>query len=223
MNAAVSTSPAATSLTPSASPWPRRAAALLLAIAWATPASAALVPGSEPKAFPPNPAQHQAAIRREAADAQQSALIAAAEVAPPSPDKRPPTDPPSQTPVDPKTWWYKEALGLRIPFALTSQALAYYQDVIQTYAQQTFKRYTQPSSRLDYHASVTAHPSFSLEGKTYQNVKVVTLDLSFTENFAATSTEGLHFVKQRLVIFDAAGKILHISGDGPTEVPILAI
>jgi hypothetical protein len=33
----------------------------------------------------------------------------------------------------------------------------------------------------------------------------------------------MHFQKDRVVILDAGGRVLHISGDGPTEVPILAI
>ena len=213
----------------SAAPWRRLACAFLAGIASAASAasaSAAVVPGAEPKDFPPNPAQHRAAVHREAPDAAQAALIAAAEAALPSPDKRPPAASPadpSAPPADPKVWWYKEELGLRIPFALTNQALAYYTKIVAQYAQQSFKRYTQPSSHLDYRASVQAHAQFSLDGRAFQVVKVVTLKLTFSENFAATATEGLQFTKERLVVFDSAGKILHISGDGPTEVPILAI
>lgn len=33
----------------------------------------------------------------------------------------------------------------------------------------------------------------------------------------------MSFQKERVVILDAKGKVLHISGDGPTEVAILAI
>ena len=33
----------------------------------------------------------------------------------------------------------------------------------------------------------------------------------------------MQFEKERVVILDAKGKVLHISGDGPTEVPVLAI
>lgn len=206
--------------TSAAFPWRRLACAFLAGIA---SASAAVVPGAEPKDWPPNPAQHPLAICREAADAAQAALIAAAEAALPSPDQWPAAVPPIPRPTDPQVWWYKEELGLRIPFALTGQALAYYTEIAAKYAQQSFKRYSQPSSHLDYRATLKAHPQFSIDGHTYQNVKVVTLKLTFSETFAATATEGLQFTKQRLVVFDPAGKILHISGDGPTEVPILAM
>jgi hypothetical protein len=33
----------------------------------------------------------------------------------------------------------------------------------------------------------------------------------------------MHFEKVRVVVLDAEGKVLYISGDGPTEVPIFAI
>ncbi|MHB8862170.1 MAG: hypothetical protein ACYC6N_07190 [Pirellulaceae bacterium] len=47
--------------------------------------------------------------------------------------------------------------------------------------------------------------------------------LVFDQNFVATVTEGMHFEKERVVILDASGKVLHISGDGPTEVPVLVM
>jgi hypothetical protein len=33
----------------------------------------------------------------------------------------------------------------------------------------------------------------------------------------------MQFEKERVVILDANAKVLHISGDGPTEVPVMAI
>ena len=67
------------------------------------------------------------------------------------------------------------------------------------------------------------HKEFKLGDKTFNDVHVVTLKLTFEQNFAATGTEGMHFEKERVVVLDAEGKVLHISGDGPTEVPIMAI
>ena len=107
--------------------------------------------------------------------------------------------------------------------AITADAVAYYTDLVGRYGKQAFKRYTEPSSRLDYHAGAQFHKEFKLGDKTFSNVHVVTLKLTFDQNFAATGTEGMHFQKDRVVILDAGGRVLHISGDGPTEVPILAI
>ncbi len=64
---------------------------------------------------------------------------------------------------------------------------------------------------------------YKSEGMTFKDVHVVTLKLTFEQNFAATQTEGMQFQKSRIVILDDKGKVLHVTGDGPTEVPVLAI
>jgi len=176
--------------------------------------TAAQLAGSAPKEWPANPGKHQVVVSREAADKQQSAMIAAAEAAQPKEAKSPDGD---------KVWWYTEQLGIRIPCAITAEAVAYYSDLVKKYGRQVLKRYNEPSSRLDYHAGVKFHKEFKLAGKTFKDVHVVTLKLIFAQNFAATMTEGMHFEKKRVVVLDADGKVLHIAGDGPTDVPILAM
>lgn len=216
-----------------------RSVCLLAALALSSfgTASAAVTPDSKPKDWPANPAQHKVRIHREAADAKQTAMIAIAEAAQPSQESlRNATEAAernaplglNQSKKAPlhageKVWWYKEQLGIRIPSAITADAVAYYSDLVGKYGKQVLKRYTEPSSRLDYHAGVAFHKEFKLGGKTFNNVHVVTLKLTFDQNFAATQTEGMHFEKKRVVVLDGKGKVLHISGDGPTEVPILAI
>ena len=197
--------------------------ALILCLALAKPASASVVEGAEPKDWPANPAKHQVVVRREAADQKQAAMIAAAEAAQPSKEALRQAAGDAEVPTGEKVWWYKEELGIRIPCAITAAAVAYYSDLVGAYGKQKFKRYTQPSSRLDYQASVAFHKEFAHQGRAFKDVHVVTLKLTFSQNFAATQTEGMEFRKQRVVILDAEGKVLHISGDGPTEVPILAI
>lgn len=200
-------------------------------------ATASIEPGAVPKDWPANPAKHQVVIRREAADKQQAAMIAAAEAAQPSKEKLREAaeagdrnDPlglsqpkGAKAPVSDNVWWYKEQLGIRIPCAITADAVAYYSDLVGKYGKQVLQRYAEPSSRLNYQAGVKFHRAFKLGDKTFSDVHVVTLKLSFDQNFVATSTEGMHFEKNRVVVLDAEGKVLHISGDGPTEVPMLAI
>ncbi len=202
---------------------PRLAAALLASVAFSGTANAAQTPDSKPKNFPANPAKHQVIIRREAADKQQSAMIAAAEAALPEKAALGKAAGEKGAPQGDKVWWYQEQLGIRIPFAITGDAVAYYSDLVEKYGKQTFNRYSEPSSRLDYQAGVKLHKEFKLNGKTFNNVHVVTLKLTFSENFAATTTEGMRFEKERTVVLDADAKVLHITGDGPTDVPVLAI
>ncbi len=216
-----------------------RSVCLLAALALSSfgTASAAVTPDSKPKDWPANPAQHKVRIHREAADAKQTAMIAIAEAAQPSQESlRNATEAAernaplglNQSKKAPlhageKVWWYKEQLGIRIPSAITADAVAYYSDLVEKYGKQPLKRYTQPSSHLDYHASVKFHQEFKLGDKTFTGVNVVSLKLTFAQNFVATQTEGMQFQKERTVILDAAGKVIHISGDGPTEALILAI
>ncbi len=199
-------------------------------------ASAVVTPDSKPKDWPANPAKHQVVIRRDATDKQQAAMIATAEAAQPSQemlrqtaeardDRNDPLVllPKAKAPFVDKVWWYKEQLGIRIPCAITADAVTYYSDFVGKNGKQVLKRYIEPSSRLDYQAGVKFHQEFKLGDKTFAGVNVVTLKLTFAQNFVATGTAGMHFEKERIVVLDAAGKVLHISGDGPTEVPILMI
>lgn len=206
-------------------------AGLLVASALASPPA----PGFEPKEWPANPEKHQIHVKREAADANQSGMIAAAEAIQPSAEtirqaaEAPDRDDPlglnrkkgEAVPVGEKVWWYKEQLGIRIPCAITADAVAYYTGLVTEYGKRVLKRHSEPSSRLDYQAGLKFHKEFKLGDKTFNDVHVVTLKLTFDQNFVATATEGMHFQKERIVVLDGNGKVLHVSGDGPTEVPVL--
>jgi hypothetical protein len=196
-------------------------AGLWLALATAVPA--AMLEGSQPKKWPANPARHVLTIKREAADAKQAGLIAAAEAAPADAEALKKAIGEGPAPKDASQWWYREDLGIRIPFAITGEAVTYHSALIEGYGKQELVRFIEPSSNLDYHATVAHHAEFTLDGKTHKDVDVVTLRLTFSEQFAATGTEGMNFEKQRTVVMDSAGKVLAISGDGVTEVAIIAI
>jgi hypothetical protein len=201
----------------------RLASALMAWVAFSGPATAAMLPDSKPKEWPANPAKHQVVIQREAADKKQSAMIAAAEAAPVPKEALRKAAGEGAAPAGDKVWWYQEQLGIRIPYALTGDAVAYYAELVGKYGKQAFNRYIEPSSSLNYQAGVKFHKEFKLDDKSFKDVHVVTLKLTFDQNFAASQTEGMHFQKERVVVLDAEGKVLHISGDGPTEVPIVAI
>lgn len=202
----------------------RLASVLMLCLALLrSVATAAVEVGSMPREWPANPAKHKVAIRRETADAKEAAMIAAAEAAQPSKEALTKVAGDAAVPAGKKVWWYEEKLGIRIPCAITADAVAYYSELVGSYGKQALKRYAEPSSSLDYHAGVKFHQEIKLDDKNFKDVHVVTLKLTFSENFAATTTEAMRFQKERVVVLDAAGKVLHVSGDGPTEVPILAI
>ncbi len=104
-------------------------------------------------------------------------------------------------------------MGVRIPCAITAEAVAYYKDLVNKYRKQTVKR---------HQASTIFKKEFIIDGKTFNDVNLITLKLAFNQSFCASGTEGMHIKKERIVIVDDAGIVLHISGDGPTGVPIFA-
>lgn len=198
-------------------------AACLGGLLLAQPMSASPPLNAQPKDWPANPARHTIVLQRTATNAAQAALIRAAEAVLPSADilrqAAGQTPPPAGTNV----WWYKEELGVRIPCAITGDAVAYYTNLVTTYGRQTLKRYSEPFSRVEYQASIAFHPVFRHHDKTFRDVHAVTLRLKFMQTFAATQTEGMHFEKERVVLLNAASQVVQVLGDGPTEVPIVAM
>jgi len=155
--------------------------------------------------------------------ATQAKMIAAAEAAMPDAAALRKAIGEGPAPKDESQWWCRETLGIRIPFAVTGDAVAYYEKLVEGWRKQELERYMEPSSSLDYQASAAFHPEFEHDGRKFKDVHVVTLKLSFSQRFAATGTEGMEFQKERTVVLDAAGKVLAITGDGATEAMVMAI
>jgi hypothetical protein len=201
----------------------RLLSAFSLWLALCVPSPSAMIEGAREKTWPANPEKHRVTIRREAADDAQTKMIATAEAV--RPDAAALREAIGEGPEakDASQWWYREELGIRIPFALTTEAVDYFTRKVGEYRKQEFKRYLEPSSSIDYHASVALHPQFERDGRKFDNVHVVTLKLVFMQEFAATTTEGMHFEKVRTVVLDEKGKVLAVFGDGPTEAPVFAI
>ena len=170
---------------------------------------------AEPKDWPVAPGKHKTTVRRESRNPVQTTMITAAETA------QPPNEALAATGNN--VWWNEERLNIRIPRALTSDALAYYSDQVGNFSKQAIKSHAEPFSQLDYNATVELHKEFKQGDKTFTDVHVVTLKLSFAQYFSSTPADGMHFQKERVVILDAGGKVLHIAGDGPTNVHILSI
>ena len=109
-------------------------------------------------------------------------------------------------------------MGLKTPYALTADALKYYTEQIEGYQKKAWKeRVHEPSSKLDYTATVTHHETFALDGKNYKNVHVVTMKMTFQTSLTVEAFGGTDFSKKRTVVLDAAGKVLAVSGDKAEE------
>lgn len=186
---------------------------------------AAMLPGAETKDWPADPATHVVKIERVITKADDAKWIIAAENLPADAAavRAAALKEDANAVVGDKQWWYIESLNVKIPFALTGDAVTYYSELITGYGKKVMNRYSKPGSNFSYSATVSQHAAFTLDEKTFQNVTVVTLSMEFSENFAATTTEAMTFSKQRTVVFDKDGKALHISGDGETFAEIMAI
>lgn len=164
----------------------------------------AMLPGTEFKDFPANPEKHVVTIKREADTDTGKKMIQAAESAQPDTGK----------------WWYVKdgedvlVMGFKTPYALTADTLKYYSDQIKRYQETAWKgRVNEPSSKLDYTATVARHETFTLADKEYKNVYVVTMKMAFQTSLTDEAFGGTGFQKQRTVVLDAAGKVQAISGD----------
>lgn len=209
-----------------------------MSLAFSSSLMAAALPGTKAKEWPVNPDKHKVTIHREAANEKEAAMIAAAEAAQPAvadlEKAATDSDPAQGKGVVPtrkalgagegeKLWWYKLDLNVRVPYAITADAVTYYSDLVGKYAKKAFKSYGEPSSKLEYHASSKFQKEYKVADKVFTDVHVVTLKLVFEQNFAEEQAAAMHFEKERVVIMDATGKVLHISGDGLTDVPILML
>lgn len=204
---------------------PIRLLAATLPIFLALPAHAAMLAGSKPTEWPASADHHKVTIQRDAADDNEKKLIAAAEKSLPDASGLLESIRKEGGEAEPQAgqWWNKENLGIRVPFAITGEAVRYYEELVNGYGQQKLVRYSQPSSAFTYQAKVSKPAAYELDGKPLQHVTVVTMTLSFRQNFVATVAEGFHFEKTRTVVFDKAGNILGTQGDGDVRVMIFSM
>jgi len=183
---------------------------------------ASLLPGAELQKWPANAENHEISIVREAENETAKNMIAAAEAAAPPVEALNAAKEEHGSDND-TNWAHKEELGILIPYAITSEAVDYFTELVGKFQEQSVERYIEPSSHFSYRASVTFHENFTLNDTNLANVHVVTLWMEFSQNFATTMTEGMFFSKERTVILDEEGHVVHIDGDGDTHVPIVAI
>ena len=198
----------------------------ILPVFLALPSHGALLAGARPKEWPASPDHHKITIAREAADENEKKLIAAAEKSLPDAAalaKSVAKDDSGLAKPQAGAWWNKEVLGIRIPYALTADAVQYYSDLVKGYGLQKLVRFSQPTSGFTYQAKVARHAAYEIDGKSVENVTVVTMTMKFHQNFVASVAEGFQFEKSRTVVFDKDGKILQVKGDGDTEVPVFSI
>ena len=164
----------------------------------------AALPGTEARQWPVNADKHIVTLTRNAGNDAEAKMIAQAELAAP----------------DASSWWVTKDDGkpllkgeLKVPYAITRDALLYYEAKIKDYQKGSFLAYAEPSSGLTYKAEVKRHAEFVLTGNTYRDVYVVKMHMHVSAQFVADPAMGLHIDKKRVVVLNASGKVLAIDGD----------
>ena len=166
-----------------------------------------VVPGSVPKDWPANPQRHVVTLKRMPEDEVALKRITIAE----------------NSASGTNAWASGTQLGIRLPFALTRPAIEYYEGLSRGYQKRSWKTYIEPRSLVDYSAVVSRHDAFERDGKTFRDVDVVEMKLTFHAEFTQEGTQGVHFTKTRTVVLDRKGTVIAVFGDGPTEAPVFAI
>jgi len=114
-------------------------------------------------------------------------------------------------------WWLATFDGIRIPYAITDAALVYYTQVLDAFRHGDFepsKGIVMQKASLSYTASVRHEESVEIEGRSFEGVDVVTMSLSWSQYCGGECAMGFH--KERTVVFDAAGGVVAVFGDGET-------
>lgn len=121
-------------------------------------------------------------------------------------------------PAGEELWWYDAFDGVRIPYAITGDAVCYYRDLTLAFRKGDFtgsNGIRMLKSELHYTAAVARHEHYESDGREFQGVSVVTMKLSWSQYCGNVCAMG--FQKERVVVFDAAGKIIAVLLDGATR------
>jgi hypothetical protein len=165
-------------------------------------------------------------IQRTFADATKAELIRRAELAevretPIVPEE---TDPPRRVvraAVGGSLWCTTPFDGVNSACAVTSDALAYYVSVIESFGRSEWQLthgVVMLSAALRYEAKVEHHAEVEIEGHVFQDVDVVEMSLSWRQYCGSLCAMG--FQKQRAVVFDADGRLVAVFFDGAPSVMV---
>lgn len=121
-------------------------------------------------------------------------------------------------------WWYSRYEGVYLPYALTTDAIEYYERFIDSLAAKEEQDDYYKTAEFEYEAEVSFHDSFKIYEQGYTNPTPEQLLGSFEEVYVVEMTLGFRFEcfvhcllgagKSRVVVFDRDGNLLKIFYDG---------
>lgn len=157
--------------------------------------------------------QYTAVVQRIAENDFEHGLIAAAEAACPGELEIAARCSDGGDPSELCDWSCGEVEYFKVVFAVTGEAIAYYEGLIEQFKGQRFTFASRPQiAELEYLADVHFEERFlALDGEMFTNAYVVVLQLHFQTVCGALCGNGMS--AERKVVFDADGNLLKIEGD----------
>ena len=125
-------------------------------------------------------------------------------------------------PAGEELWWYDAFDGVRVPYAITGDAVRYYRDLTLAFRKGDLagsNGIRMLKSELHYAAAVARHEHYKSGGREFRDVSVVTMKLSWSQYCGGECAMSFH-QKGRIVVFDAAGKIVAVLLDGVTPFAV---
>jgi hypothetical protein len=116
-------------------------------------------------------------------------------------------------------WWSTTFDGVRQPYAITNAAVRYYSALTEAYRRGEARQagsIPMRSNSLTYRATIERRPQFQLEGKTFRDVYVASLSLSWHSYCGPLCAQAVS--KQRVVVLTPSGRLVAVSGDGAPNI-----
>ena len=134
---------------------------------------------------------------------------------------------PSSIP-DSNLWFFEVFDGILIPFAITSETISYYDDLIDSFSINNGYDFF-IKANFKYKAEIEFKESYTFEGKnlfteellpsiSFERVYVVTMSLEW-ENYCGPVC-GLWISHKRIVVFDEYGNLLNVFYDGIIPIAV---
>ena len=118
-------------------------------------------------------------------------------------------------PAEERLWWYGEFDGVRLPYAVTLDAVRYYLGLTQALGRGDTTRthgIRMKHSEFSYSAGISRHPStYSRDGRVFRDVYVVEMRLNWSDYCGSECACG--FSLDRTVVLRRDGTILCVFGD----------
>ena len=173
----------------------------------------------------PNP--YRVEVQRTFSDSLQATLLRIAESVYPSRDSVLASVPETERELAdsiasaPRAWWNSTFDGVKIPYAITVDAVHYYLDLSDAFRRGDFREshgLRMDETSFTYTAKIEPAEHFEAEGREYTSVYIARLELSWSQHCGLLCA--LAVDAERTVVLDSAGTVLAVFGDGEVSVVV---